>query len=237
MQDDYRNMSLAVVGALAVVFVLFNLFPGIDIWVSERFFDSQTRQWTAQTGFFNAYRELFNIVSIGLSVTCLILWGVALWRGPVFTVPREVWGFVPLLYILGPGLLVNAVLKNNWGRARPANVTEFGGDRTFSPPFIMSDQCERNCSFVSGEGSGAAAFFISVLVLSAYIANKTLRRTILTAAFLAAGLAAALRVFKGRHFLSDTIGAILFVSLVAVLLHWLLIGRINSQASRRGNHA
>lgn len=222
---DHRNAAMTVVGALALVFVLFNVFPGIDIWVSTQFFDPETRQWTAQSAFFDAYRGAFNVVSIGLSVTCLVLWAVALWRGPVFTVPRAVWGFVPLLYILGPGLLVNVLLKNYWGRARPANIDEFGGNLSFSPAFILSDQCERNCSFVSGEGSGATAFFISVLVLSAYIPNRSVRRILVAAALAAAGLAAILRIFKGRHFLSDTIGSVLFVSLVAVLLHWLLIGR------------
>ena len=61
--------------------------------------------------------------------------------------------------------------------------------------------------------------------MSAYISNRTLRHGILAVALAGASLAALLRVLKGRHFLSDTLGSVLFVSLVAVLLHWLLVGR------------
>ncbi|MDA4846973.1 phosphatase PAP2 family protein [Hoeflea poritis] len=222
---DHGQLTEEVLLGLGLLFLLFNIFPGIDLWVSGFFYDSVTGGWTAQNAFFNAYRGAFNVASIGLAVTCLALWVVSIWRGPVFKVPQPVWGFVPLLYILGPGILVNAVLKNMWGRARPGDVAEFGGERSFSPAFIISDQCDGNCSFVSGEGSGATAFFISVLVLSAYIPNKALRNCILALALACASLAALLRVLKGRHFLSDTLGSVLFVSLVAVLLHWLLVGK------------
>ena len=52
-------------------------------------------------------------------------------------------------------LLVNALLKDHWGRARPNETTLFGGDGAFSGPFVIAGQCARNCSFVSGEGAGA----------------------------------------------------------------------------------
>jgi len=32
--------------------------------------------------------------------------------------------------IIGPGLLVNTVFKEHWGRARPSQVEEFGGQQT-----------------------------------------------------------------------------------------------------------
>ncbi|WP_136658723.1 phosphatase PAP2 family protein [Nitratireductor sp. XY-223] len=224
-ESAHGQLTKRILLALGILFLVFNLFPGVDIWVSTLFYDGVTGSWTANNALFHAYRSSFNVVSIGLAVTCLALWVVSVWRGPVFSVPGPIWGFVPLLYILGPGILVNVVLKNMWGRARPGDVVEFGGDRTFSPAFILSDQCESNCSFVSGEGSGATAFFISVLVLSAYIPHPSLRRWVVGLALVCASLAAFLRVLKGRHFLSDTLGSVLFVSLVAVLLHWLLVGR------------
>ena len=43
------------------------------------------------------------------------------------------------LLLLGPGLLVNVVLKDNsTGRARPSQVLEFGGSHQFSSPFEIS---------------------------------------------------------------------------------------------------
>ena len=39
--------------------------------------------------------------------------------------------FLILSYALGPGLLVNVALKDNWGRPRPGHITQFGGDKHF----------------------------------------------------------------------------------------------------------
>ncbi|HBH49073.1 MAG TPA: PAP2 family protein, partial [Bacteroidales bacterium] len=38
------------------------------------------------------------------------------------------WALMMILTIvLGPGLLVNATFKDNWGRPRPNEIVEFGG--------------------------------------------------------------------------------------------------------------
>lgn len=221
-EEWYGRAMLRVTLAMGVLFLFFNLFPEIDVRVSSWFHNASIGQWTASDARFHTFREIFNTVSVGFAALCLVLWAIAARRGPVFTVPQQIWGFVPLLYLIGPGLLVNGILKNYWGRARPADVAEFGGDRAFTPPFRLSDQCVSNCSFASGEGSGAAAFFIGVLVLSASIPRTVTRRIVLSAAFMFALVAAALRVAKGRHFFSDTLFSVLFVCMVALFLHWLL---------------
>ena len=61
----------------------------------------------------------------------LALFGLIVGRGlryPVLGVPVRSWGYILLLYALGPGLLVDGLLKRFWGRARPADVQTFGGD-------------------------------------------------------------------------------------------------------------
>ena len=39
--------------------------------------------------------------------------------------------FLVILLALGPGLLVNAVFKEYWGRPRPREVVQFGGKKEF----------------------------------------------------------------------------------------------------------
>jgi membrane-associated PAP2 superfamily phosphatase len=41
--------------------------------------------------------------------------------------------FLILAVALGPGLLVNGLLKPGWGRPRPRQVEQFGGPRAFQP--------------------------------------------------------------------------------------------------------
>ena len=56
---------------------------------------------------------------------------------------------------LAPGIVANAILKDNWGRPRPFFITEFGGKAEFRPWWDPRGSCEKNCSFIGGEPSGA----------------------------------------------------------------------------------
>ena len=67
--------------------------------------------------------------------------------------------------ILGSGIIANWYFKDQWGRARPVHITEFGGDKIFTQAFVKSDQCERNCSWISGESSAAFSFLVGTLIL------------------------------------------------------------------------
>ena len=120
--------------------------------------------------------------------------------------------------IVGPGLVANTLFKENWGRARPSQTEEFGGDKTFSPPLVISDQCETNCSFVSGDASVGFA-----LTAAGLIAAR--RKRLWIAAGLAAGSVIGLgRVAMGAHYPSDVAFAGVFVILAAALLHRLVFG-------------
>ena len=61
-------------------------------------------------------------------------------------------------------ITVNLILKNFWGRARPNDVIEFGGKETFSPWFEITNACETNCSFVSGDASVGFSIIILYLI-------------------------------------------------------------------------
>jgi membrane-associated phospholipid phosphatase len=124
--------------------------------------------------------------------------------------------FVTLALLLGPGLLANVVLKDHWGRARPAHVVEFGGPSRFTPPLLIADQCDHNCSFVAGDA--AAGYFLLALAL---LARR--RRAPAIAGALAAGSAlGVVRIIQGGHFLSDVV----FAGLLVGGLTWLLYALI-----------
>ena len=65
---------------------------------------------------------------------------------------------------VGPGLLVNGILKQEWGRPRPVHVDTFGGRDAFKSWYETDGTCPGNCSFVSGEG----ALVIVLVVLTRY---------------------------------------------------------------------
>ena len=122
---------------------------------------------------------------------------------------------------IGPGLIVNGILKEHWGRARPRDVVEFGGDHRFTPAIVISDQCERNCSFTAGHPS--AGFALAALGY-AYMSRR--RRWAVFAAATGFGLLVGLaRVAAGGHFLSDVLFSGFIVIGLAVWLGNRWIGR------------
>ena len=58
-------------------------------------------------------------------------------------------------------IIINLLLKNIWGRARPGDILELGGKESFSPWYQISNACNTNCSFVSGD-AGVGFYLIAV---------------------------------------------------------------------------
>ncbi|MDZ7920812.1 phosphatase PAP2 family protein [Rhodoferax sp.] len=120
--------------------------------------------------------------------------------------------FVVLAGALGPGLVVNSVFKDHWQRARPYQVQEFGGTQQFTRAAVITDQCNNNCSFVSGHV--ACGFFLVSLML---IDRK--RRKAWGFAGVSAGLTIGFaRMADGAHWLSD----VLWASPITLMTSWLV---------------
>mgnify|MGYP003565114630 CR=1 FL=1 len=125
--------------------------------------------------------------------------------------------YLTLVLAVGPGLIVNVILKDQWGRARPLMIEEFGGDKEFTPAFVVAGQGRNNGSFNSGHAAGA--FF---LVSIGYVAGRR-RRTVFLAAGTYAVIVGFVRIFQGRHFLSDVVFSFLIVYATARVLAALLL--------------
>lgn len=127
--------------------------------------------------------------------------------------------FLLLAFILGPGIITNMVFKDNWGRARPNQVVEFGGVKPFTPPLLMRANCERNCSFVSGEAST-----IYILFFALSLVLRRWRYQLIIAGVIAGTFSGLVRMGLGGHFLSDVLFAGIFMSFTALFSYWLVFG-------------
>ena len=116
--------------------------------------------------------------------------------------------------VIGCGLIANFYFKDNWGRARPVNIQEFGGEKIYTQPFIISDQCERNCSWISGEASAAFSFIAGTIIIKSPIFF------LLNIIF---GIIVSFcRIAMGGHFLSDNIFAMIFMIYLAIIYKYLV---------------
>lgn len=133
------------------------------------------------------------------------------------------WGrggvFLALLLILGPGLLVNSVFKDCWGRPRPREIVQFGGHKQFLEPW-QKGVIGQGRSFPSGHAS--AAFYMTAPF---FIYRR--RRPRLALGWLAGGICFGIlmsiaRIAQGGHFLSDNLWAWGMVHLCALALSHLM---------------
>jgi lipid A 4'-phosphatase len=146
----------AVIG-LVLASALFWAVPGLDLAVSGFFYDGAGFP-VRSTKWFETIRLTLYAAEDAAAVVTLALGIVTAWRGvAVLKLAARDWFYAFGVFALGPGLVVNGILKRFWGRARPSAVVEFGGTAQFTPPWQIADQCPKNCSFVSGEMAGAVA--------------------------------------------------------------------------------
>lgn len=213
------RLTLAALGLTLAVLAVFLAMPWLDLWVSGLF-------WTPDHGFFLTQNETLKILRdvylsaiFAVLLTALVMLGLHFRLGAALLItPRAIWSFVTLAIIIGPGLVANSLFKEHWGRARPAHIEAFGGTAQFTLPLEMSDQCQSNCAFVSGEGSGISMLALIIAILAwPWMRQRLALRLGLLIAVAAFGM--ALRVALGRHFLSDTVFAFLFMAMVALALY------------------
>jgi membrane-associated PAP2 superfamily phosphatase len=70
---------------------------------------------------------------------------------------RKIGLFLVIYMILGPGLVINTVFKDHWGRPRPAEVQNFGGSEKYLPVWERGTPGQGK-SFPSGHA--AVGFFL-----------------------------------------------------------------------------
>lgn len=200
--------------------LLFYAFPEWDTRFSMFFYDPASRFYLADASFGQWIYKSVEIVSIAWVVLAVLLLA-ALWIRRKRLLGISVKHLVYLLAVLaiGPGLIVNLFLKDNWGRARPYDVVEFGGVSSFTPAFVISGECHNNCSFVSGHAA-MGFYFISF----GFLYRK--RRGLITLLAIIYGAVVGLvRILQGGHFLSDIVFAFFIIYAVSAVLYWIMFER------------
>ena len=213
-----RGLIVALV--FATIFgLLFGLFPGLDLEITRLFYDPVARNFPLRTNATLGHvRDAASWLLVLFIAPCVLALLIKFFR------PRaKLWIstraaiFLVVTLALGPGLLVNALLKNHWSRPRPVAVTEFGGSQPFVAWWNPRGQCVKNCSFVSGETS--SAFW----TLAPAALAPPPWRFVAFAAAAAFGVGMSLvRMAMGAHFFSDVFFSGIFTFVIIVLAHGLI---------------
>ncbi len=210
-------LVIAAVNGLAL-----GLFPDLELSVSRHFHDvvdagGNTFAWRIDPPLMMA-RDIGLWVGTAIIIPVLAALAIKLILPTrKLLIPGRAIVFLVATLALGPGLLVNVVLKDHWGRSRPIDVTQLGGTEHYVRWWDPRGDCPNNCSFVSGDVAGA----FWTLAPAALVPAPW--RALAYGAALALGTGmAALRVMAGGHFLSDVVFAGVFTFLVIWLAHALI---------------
>jgi lipid A 4'-phosphatase len=193
---------------------LFSFAPGGDLFFSSMFYDPQHGFILATWRPLQLLEGLIPWLTGGL-IALILVGGLWLWltSRPLCGLDRNALIFLLVATALGPGLIVNVGLKDNWGRARPYQIEQFGGAKQFTPALVPADQCTRNCSFASGH----AALAFSMVSFAFLLPAGRGQRIALSAALGFGALVGLGRIAAGNHFLSDIVDA----GLISIATSWL----------------
>ena len=193
---------------------LFLFYPGLDIYFSNLFFNENqfiSEKYTIIKVLRVYLKNLMIIISVMSLLILLINFINKKQNMRRLINQRTKFSLIGLVVgpILGCGIIANLYFKDTWGRARPVHVEEFGGNKIFTPAFLKSDQCEKNCSWISGETSAAFSFTVGTILLK----NPLFFLLNLILGF----LVFFCRLSMGGHFFSDNIFAMTFMIYLAIL--------------------
>ncbi len=194
--------------------VVFVFFPEVDLYLSELFF-YENKFISEKYIFIKDLRTNLKNIMILIPVIAIILLTIN-FINKKQTVKAKIkrrikFGLVGLIIgpVVGCGIIANLYFKDTWGRARPVHVEQFGGNKIFTPAFIKSDQCKKNCSWISGETSAAFSFIVGTIIFKNplfFICNIILGFLVFFC-----------RISMGGHFFSDNIFAMIFMVYLAII--------------------
>jgi membrane-associated PAP2 superfamily phosphatase len=217
-----RSGLIVALAIAAVAGIVFGVFPELDLAISRYFYGVSD--------------PVGNMFALRLYRPLMLARDAGLWIGTILIAPAVVALILKLILprrkllvsgraiiflmatmALGPGLLVNVILKDHWSRPRPIDVTQFGGTEHFAAWWDPRGDCDKNCAFVSGDVAGAAW-----TIAPAALAPPQWRALAYAGALtLTLGMAAA-RMMAGGHFASDVIFAGVFTFLIVWLAYALI---------------
>lgn len=216
--------ALSEIATLAVLAVLaswlFEFHP-IDMEVAQAFYDPRVPNgwpWASVWWVRFVNDHLITIVSVVGAVASVLLW---IFGGRIDKSWRFAGMFLFLSLFLGPGILVNEVLKAEWGRAVPRDVVDFGGHhpyRHISNPGVSGPPARGGDGGSFPSGHASVAFWTSGLYFLLRRKRPRLALLALSGTFAFGALVAFTRMAAGRHFISDVVWS----GIIVLTVNWLL---------------
>lgn len=212
------DFSIATI--ISLFFTLIFKFSNLDISLQNLFYSTvKTWKFGSQQpwNFFYHYGNYPILIFIILS---LIFFIVSFWGNTSkWLFCRKATLFFILVLLLGPGLLVNGVLKEHVGRPRPREIINYGGTEPFVP-ILQHGTAGKGKSFPCGHCSMAFMLITPFFLLRKK--HKLLSLLVLGIGLIYSLLMSIARMSQGGHFASDAIWAGIVVYFSSLIVYYIL---------------
>ncbi|MBI9020945.1 MAG: phosphatase PAP2 family protein [Verrucomicrobia bacterium] len=220
MKHDKTNRSRPPVLLPVLITLLLTLLAWltrIDFVAADLFFNGNAGRWFLKSDLIvKLIYELTPIPAfIIFGVSVMIVLG-SIWKKTWRRFVRQALCWI-LVMALGPGLVVNSIFKDWYGRPRPKQIVEYGGKMEFCPVWVVGEPGEAK-SFPCGHAS------VGFYFMAGYFCwwRRNHRRALF---WLITGLAAGIvlglaRMACGAHWFSDVVWAGTFVYFISYGVAW-----------------
>jgi len=188
-------------------------FPEFDLAISRLIFDETTKFYLSNEPILKVIYKSVNLLAITMALGVIAAYLYQLYtKKSIKYFDKKALVYIFMVFAFGSGVIVNLGLKQNFGRARPAEIVQFGGDKKFTRAAVVNWEYGKECdSFSCGHCSFALGFIAFFFLFR--------KRWILITA-LGYGLIVSLgRILQGGHFFSDFIFSWIVMLLTAKLLY------------------
>lgn len=209
----YINRYYLFFFPLLWLIILTPLTPTLDLSIERYFY--QNSQFS-QHPFFQWFYQYGPWISLLFSFVCFI--------GLIFFKKfRKISLMLLLTFLLGSGIVVHFLLKDHWGRPRPKQIEEFGGNQEYRPYYSPNffNQKEPSKSFPCGHCS-TGFYFLALIVLGMRFKNNLLIYSGIIVGVGLGGILSLARMAQGGHFFSDTILSAIIMWYAALFCDWLV---------------
>ncbi len=125
---------------------------------------------------------------------------------------------VVLTFLLGPGLLINGILKTYWGRPRPCEVNVLGGDQEYRKVW-QPEGPGVGKSFTCGHCSVA---FAMISAASFFPTSPAAQLAVFFASVIVGVVMGIARMVQGGHFAGDVLWSFVLTIIVWRVIHVLV---------------
>lgn len=191
---------------LTIGTAVFLVSPKLDLEIARRFYlEGAVNRWhlgeDQPWAFLYAF-SAFPAIVVSALAFCLLVMGIG---RPRLSKLRKVSAYLVSVLVLGPGLIVNGLMKEFWGRPRPNNLTEFGSDQAFEG-LLRLDSSTVGKSFGCGHAT-MGFFFLALAFVFLSVGRRKTGWFVFAVAFSYGSLIGVARVIQGSHWTSDVLWA------------------------------